>query len=166
MHGKLRNCHYVWLKVKQSCYMPWRRWGERRYSSYSFTTSALHGGEWSASCRGHALPLGKGAHCTGGWVGPRAGLDTEARGKILYPCKGSNLNRLVVQSVARHYTDWATPASAYDLSFFIFLCWISWLLQTHFCSKCYVDCYLRQILNKSLNMLCENNFSLHLSICN
>jgi hypothetical protein len=24
-----------------------------------------------------------GTHCTGGWVGPRAGLDTEVRGKIL-----------------------------------------------------------------------------------
>jgi hypothetical protein len=24
-------------------------------------------------------------HCAGGWVGPRAGLDTEARGKILSP---------------------------------------------------------------------------------
>jgi hypothetical protein len=24
-------------------------WGERRYSSYSFLTSALDGGEWSAS---------------------------------------------------------------------------------------------------------------------
>jgi len=24
-----------------------------------------------------------GTHCAGGWVGPRAGLDTEARGKIL-----------------------------------------------------------------------------------
>jgi hypothetical protein len=27
-------------------------------------------------------------HCTGGWVGPRAGLDTEARGKILSPLLG------------------------------------------------------------------------------
>jgi hypothetical protein len=26
-----------------------------------------------------------GTHCTGGWVGPRAGLDTEARGKIILP---------------------------------------------------------------------------------
>jgi hypothetical protein len=26
-----------------------------------------------------------GTHCTGGWVGPRACLDTEARGKILCP---------------------------------------------------------------------------------
>jgi hypothetical protein len=34
--------------------------GERRYSSYSFTTSALDGGEWSASRPGRALPLGKG----------------------------------------------------------------------------------------------------------
>jgi hypothetical protein len=35
-------------------------WGERSYSSYSFTTSALDGGEWSASRPGRALPLGKG----------------------------------------------------------------------------------------------------------
>jgi len=34
--------------------------GERRYSSYSFSTSALDGGEWSASRPGHALPPGKG----------------------------------------------------------------------------------------------------------
>jgi hypothetical protein len=35
----------------------------------------------------------------GGWVGPRAGLDTEDRGKMLYLCQGS-----IVQSVVRHYT--------------------------------------------------------------
>jgi hypothetical protein len=46
-----------------------------------------------------------GTHCTGGWVGPRAGLDTEARGKILCPCRGSNLDCLVVQSVARYYAN-------------------------------------------------------------
>jgi hypothetical protein len=34
----------------------------------------------AALCRGERTP---GTHCTGGWVGPRAGLDTEARGKIL-----------------------------------------------------------------------------------
>jgi hypothetical protein len=33
--------------------------GERTYSSYSFLTSALGGGEWSASRPGRALPLGK-----------------------------------------------------------------------------------------------------------
>jgi hypothetical protein len=30
--------------------------GERRYSSYSFITSALEAGEWSASRPGRALP--------------------------------------------------------------------------------------------------------------
>jgi hypothetical protein len=50
-----------------------------------------------------------GTHCTGGWVGPRAGLDTEARGKIICTYRGSNLDRPVVQPVVRHYTDWATP---------------------------------------------------------
>jgi hypothetical protein len=27
-----------------------KAWGERRYSSYLFLTSALEGGEWLASC--------------------------------------------------------------------------------------------------------------------
>jgi hypothetical protein len=44
--------------------------GERRYSSYSFTTSALYGGEWSASRLGRApgkgppVPIGQEA----GWA--------------------------------------------------------------------------------------------------
>jgi hypothetical protein len=64
--------------------------GERKYSSYSFSTSALDGGEWSALRPGRALAPGKETpvsivHC---WVGPRAGLDTEARGKILSPLPG------------------------------------------------------------------------------
>jgi hypothetical protein len=33
--------------------------GERRYSCYSFLTSAIDGGEWSASRPGQALPPGK-----------------------------------------------------------------------------------------------------------
>jgi hypothetical protein len=78
-----------------------RRLGERRYSSYSYLTSALDGGEWSASRLGHALPLGKGTPGTpgtlwiGGWVGPRADLDSGARRKILCPCWGSNPGRPV-----------------------------------------------------------------------
>jgi hypothetical protein len=38
-------------------------------------------------------------------VGIRAGLDTKVREKILCVCRGTNLDRPVVQSVARHYTD-------------------------------------------------------------
>jgi hypothetical protein len=34
-------------------------WGERRYSSYSFLTSALDGGKWSASRLGRALAPGE-----------------------------------------------------------------------------------------------------------
>jgi hypothetical protein len=94
-------------KVKQSLYTPWRRLGEEEYSSYSFTTSALDGGEWSASRPGRAFTPGErtpGTRCTGGWVGPRAGLDTEARGKILCPRRGSNPDSPVIQPVVRHYT--------------------------------------------------------------
>jgi hypothetical protein len=92
--------------VKLSRYTPWRHMGERRYSSYSFLTSALDGGEWSAS---RTLPPGKEppvpiTHWIGVWVGPRAGLDAGARRKILCPCRGSNLDRPIVQPVVRHYT--------------------------------------------------------------
>jgi hypothetical protein len=54
-------------------------------------TPALDGGEWSASRPGRALVRRKGppgTKCTGGWVGPRAGLGTEARGNILLPLPG------------------------------------------------------------------------------
>jgi hypothetical protein len=37
-------------------------WGERRYSSFSFTTSALDGGEWSASRPGRMLLCLKCCH--------------------------------------------------------------------------------------------------------
>jgi hypothetical protein len=45
-------------------------------------------------------------HCTGGWVGPRAGEDSEARGaiKLLCLCRRSNPDRPGVQSVVRPCT--------------------------------------------------------------
>jgi hypothetical protein len=67
--------------------------GERKYSSYSFLTLTLDG----VSGQRHALaalyPRGKDLWCPwiGGWVCLRAGLGTEARGKILCLCRGSNL---------------------------------------------------------------------------
>jgi len=45
----------------------------------AFLTSALDGSEWSAWRRDRFTP---GAHCIGGWVGPRAGLDAVPRRKI------------------------------------------------------------------------------------
>jgi hypothetical protein len=91
----------------------WGRKEERMYSSYSFRTSALDGG-WVVSVmlwpRFNPGERTAGILWTEGWVVPRASLDTEDRGKISCLCWGSNLDRPVVQSVARHYTDWATPA--------------------------------------------------------
>jgi hypothetical protein len=42
----------------------------------------------------------RSVNCTGGWVGPRAGLDTEARA---FASVGDRTP--VVQYVVRHYTD-------------------------------------------------------------
>jgi hypothetical protein len=92
-------------KLKLSHYTPRRRLGERRYSSYSFSTSALDGGEWLASRPGRPFAPGKGPPVP---VVQEAGWAPETTRKILCLCQGSNLDRPVVQPVARHYTDWAT----------------------------------------------------------
>jgi hypothetical protein len=58
-------------------------WGEWRYSSTHSLTSAL-GGEWSASRPGRFTRRKRapGTHWIGGWVGPRAGLDTVSCSRI------------------------------------------------------------------------------------
>jgi hypothetical protein len=64
--------------------------GERKYSFNSFLTSALDGGEWSASHPGRAYPWKwtPDTHWKGGWVDLRAGLDTEDRGKKSFASAG------------------------------------------------------------------------------
>jgi hypothetical protein len=47
-------------KLNMSHWTPWRYLGERKYSSYSFLTSALNGDVWSESRPGRALPPGTG----------------------------------------------------------------------------------------------------------
>jgi hypothetical protein len=83
-------------------------WGKRRYSSYSFMTSALDGGEWSASCAGRSLPPGKGPPVPivqeAGWASEPVWTQ-RLEEKSFCLCRGSNLDRPVVQPVARHYTD-------------------------------------------------------------
>jgi hypothetical protein len=83
------------------------------YTSFSFTTSALDGDEWSASRPSHALPPGKGTPVNivqeAGWT-PEPVWTQRLEEKSSCFCQGSNPGYLVIQSVDRHYTDWATLA--------------------------------------------------------
>jgi hypothetical protein len=82
--------------------------GEWRYSSYSFSTSELDGGEWSASRPGRAFAPGKGPPVLNvheaGWASEPVWTQ-RLQEKSFRLCRGSNLDRPVVQSVARHDTD-------------------------------------------------------------
>jgi hypothetical protein len=87
-------------KVKQSRYTPWRRLrGEDVYLLLILDLCTRWGWVVSVTPRSRFTPEERTpiTHCTGGWVGPRASLDTEARGKILCPCRGSNLDSPVAQ---------------------------------------------------------------------
>jgi hypothetical protein len=94
-----------------SHYTPWRRLGERRYSFYSFSTSALDGGELSASRPGRDLATGKGPPVPivqeAGWA-PEPVWTQRLEEKSVRHCRGLNLDHPVVQPLARPYTDWAT----------------------------------------------------------
>jgi hypothetical protein len=68
-------------------------------------------------------------HWIGGWVGPRACLDTEGKVKIIYVCQGSNP---IVQSAVRHYTVWPTPYHFLFYYFFALSCdWLSLPVAKH-----------------------------------
>jgi hypothetical protein len=75
-------------------------------------TSALDGGEWSASCPGHftSRERAPGTHWLGGWVGPRASLDMVSKTKIPNPYQESNPDHLNIQPIASCYTDQAILA--------------------------------------------------------
>jgi hypothetical protein len=96
-------------KVKQSDYTPWRWRGEGSIApTYSWPQHFM--GVLSASCPGHALlpvPIGQEA-----WWAPEPVWTQRLAEKSFWLCQGSNLNRPVVQSIVRHYTDWAKPAPA------------------------------------------------------
>jgi hypothetical protein len=74
-----------------------RRQRRRKYSSYSFLNSAPDGvsGQHHDTAAIYRWGKDPDIHWTGGWVGLRAGLYTEARGKILWLCQGSNPGHLV-----------------------------------------------------------------------
>jgi hypothetical protein len=70
-------------------------------------TSALGGGEWSASRPGRFTPRERDPcnHWLGGWMGPRAILDAVVKRKIPSPPPESNPRTPIVQPIAQRYTD-------------------------------------------------------------
>ena len=99
-----RNGHRVKVKLtlKQAT-------KAQMYSSTLPSTSALDGDGWSTPRPGRFNPRERpGTHCTGGWVGPRAGLD--GCGKSRSP---PGFDPRTVQPLESHHTDCANPASAH-----------------------------------------------------
>jgi hypothetical protein len=86
-----------------------------RYSSYSFLTSALDGGEWSVSRPSRALPWGKDP-----WypLGLEAGWASEL--VWTHRLEEKSFASVRDRTVARHYTDWATPAHSHQCTTLIF----------------------------------------------
>jgi hypothetical protein len=101
-----RTTHFVWQKSKGSLAIRhgWRV--EGKYSSCPFLTSALDGGEWSASRPGRDFY--PGTHWRGGRVGHRPGLHAEDGEKLHRPCRESKPGCPI--RCQAHYTEWATPA--------------------------------------------------------
>jgi hypothetical protein len=96
--------NWVGCKVKLSlCFLNWAPHHEGvleewRYSSTHSLTSALDGGEWSAS---RPRERASGTHWIGGWVGLRAVLDAVVKRKISSPRRESNPRTPIVQPVAQ-----------------------------------------------------------------
>jgi hypothetical protein len=98
------------LKMNLFHYTLRRRLGERSYSFYSFSTSALDGGEWSTSRPGRALPPGKGPPVPIVQEDERAPepVWTQRLQEKSFAAAGDRkLDSPVVQTVARHWnTAW------------------------------------------------------------
>jgi hypothetical protein len=107
-------CHedsHTTVESKVNCSASCHRgiWGGRRYSSYSFLTSALDGvsGQHHAPVLFYPRERTPGTHWTGGWVGLGVSLDAGARRKISAPVGDRTP---IIQPVVRHYTAWVTTA--------------------------------------------------------
>jgi hypothetical protein len=75
-------------------------------------------GQCNAPAVFYPLEMTPGTHQIGGWVGFRAGLDTDDRGKSF---ASAGIQTPFIQSLDCDYTDWATSAfvmSKYQLFMF------------------------------------------------
>jgi hypothetical protein len=121
---KKKNLSYIIcdikLKVKLSLSFNWASHldgvlEDCRHKSTYCLTSALDGGEWLASRPGrfNSTEGSPSTHCIGGWVGPRAGLDS-----VLFPVLAGI--RTPDHPVLYH---WAIPAPHFVVnSFYKSLC--------------------------------------------
>jgi hypothetical protein len=80
-----------------------------KYSSTHYLTSALDGGEWSASRPGRFTlrESAPGTYWRGGWVGLTAILEAVVKRKIPSPRRELNPRTPIGQPLAQRYTDWA-----------------------------------------------------------
>jgi hypothetical protein len=109
---KMKVKRLRWWVVK-----PWDRDGGILFSStyeYSWLPALDEvSGQRHAPAAHYPREKTLGTHRRRRWVGLRAGLDTEATGN---PFTSAGDRTPVVQSVVKHYTDWATPAHNFWLS--------------------------------------------------
>jgi hypothetical protein len=91
MQELLSRVQYGHIKLKLSHYTPRRRLGVEEVQLLLILDLGTKWG-WvvSVTLRPRFIPEERtpATHCTGGWVNPRAGLDTEVRGNILLPLQG------------------------------------------------------------------------------
>jgi hypothetical protein len=89
-----------------------KAYGGVNVAIHIFLTSAVVGGEWSASHPGRFTPGERayGTHWIGGWLDPRAGLDDMEKRKFS-PYRYSNSDPSVAHPVASRYTDYAIKFS-------------------------------------------------------
>jgi len=80
MKKKKRSIHCLTTHHAMKTY-----WGAQ--AELHSLTSALYGGEWSASLPSRFTPADRapGTHWSGGWVGPTAGVDAVVKTKIPSP---------------------------------------------------------------------------------
>jgi hypothetical protein len=101
--GTVLRLTYHWIVGRGSCVSVFfGTWGERRYSSCSLLTSALEGGEWSASRPGRPLPPVPTVQ-EAGWA-PEP-VWTQRLEEKCSACVGDRTPG--VQSIVTHCTGWA-----------------------------------------------------------
>jgi hypothetical protein len=121
--NKKCKCEGKVIPVLSLSTTPWRHIGEWRYSSMHSLTSTLDGGDWSAPRLDRFTPRERApsTHWIGGWVSPKAVLDTVVKRKIPSPSRESNPRTPIVQSLAQRYTDWAITALKFNKKFNTFI---------------------------------------------